>query len=278
MSRLCRLLQAQIMAGLLVPACAGADTDVQNPAAQLIERKAQLGYQMLDQIKLAEAARLRDNLTLLVTTPAEGQVDRQMQKIDTVLAQIADLYRKRHDRSDLLVQQEKGRYLARLEEIDSLKRNFESVRTADQSAPLAELTQRFQTSYEAAIGSAEKGDYASAVEQMDQARANLVLAFAALRRSHTIEYKLVFADAADEYQYELRRYASQMMLLELTMRERPIGSDMERMITQTLNTAKTLHGEAQSHAESARYQDALLVQESAVGKLDSILRLLGYYF
>ena len=68
------------------------------------------------------------------------------------------------------------------------------------------------------------------------------------------------------------------MLLELAMRERSVGSDMERLIAQALNTAKALHVEAQTHAESARFQAALQSQESAVGKLDSILRLLGYYF
>jgi len=278
MRRLCRLLQAQIMASLMVPACAGADTDMRNPGIDLIERKAQLGYQMLDQITLDEAARLREALTVLVRSPHDHPIEQRMQQIDAVLAQIADLYRKRHDRRDLIAQQDKGRYMARVEEIDSLKQNFDSARSGAETESLDEQIRQFQASYDGASEAARTGDYTTALERMDRAREHLVMAFSALHRSRTIEYRLVFDDIADEYQYELRRYGSQMLLLELAMRERPMGSDMEKLIAKTLSTAKALHAEAQTHAESARYQDALQIQESAVGKLDSILRLLGYYF
>ncbi len=278
MQVLCKILRAQVITSLILPAWAGAETGAAQIGTELIERKAQLGYQMLSQLTAPDATRLRDKLALLINPEDRSDIDQRLQRIDTLLAEIADLYRQRHDRKELLAQQDKDRYLSRREEIQSLVENLETASSGEESGELKELKQVFQDAYQKAAVLADAGEYGLALPIIERARENVVLAITSLNQSRTIEYKLEFADISDEYEYELRRYASQMMLLQLAMRERSPSAATAERIEASLTTARTLHEQAQQHAGSKQYRTALDLQESAVVELNSILRLLGYFF
>ncbi len=278
MRMLCKMLRAQIISSLILPTWVSAETAATQFENELIERKAQLGYQMLGQLKVPDAIQLRDKLTALTDPEDSSDIELRLQKIDSLLAKIADLYRQRHDRKELLAEQDKTRYLSRQEEIRSLLENLEVASDKNESHELEAMKHAFQNAYDEASALADSGDYTQALPVIEHAREKLVLAITSLNQARTIEYRLEFADISEEYEYELRRYASQMMLLHLAMQERPPAPAMAERIEASLNTARALNEEAREFAVSERYQTALDRQESAVGELNSILRLMGYFF
>ncbi|MEW8051016.1 MAG: hypothetical protein AB2809_11620 [Candidatus Thiodiazotropha sp.] len=274
------LLRVQMITILSIPGCAQADSNARHGEMELIERKAQLGYQMLERLNVADARRLRNNLTQLVSSSNETDIDLRLHEIDMLLAQIADLYRQRHDRKLLLKHQDKSRFLQSQEEFRSLSENLESASKdiRGDSSDLHAMKQAYLDELEQAESLADAGDYGAAISVLSKARNIIIQAITLINKNRTIEYKLEFANVAEEYEYELRRYTSQKMLLQLAIRERQPDPGKTERIEQTLAIADAFHEEAQTHAQSERYREALSSQEMAVGKLNSVLRLMGYFF
>ncbi|MES9817055.1 MAG: hypothetical protein ABW155_10415 [Candidatus Thiodiazotropha sp.] len=276
----CMMLKALMITSLSIPEYMQADSNAAQTGMELIQRKAQLGYQMLEQLKVTNAGQLRDNLTQLVSSVNEEDIESRLHSMDKLIAEIADLYRQRHDRKALQNHQEKTRFLQSREEFRSLSDNLESAskEKLDHSIDLATIKQAYLDELAHAESLSDAGDYRRAITVLSRARNKLIKAIILINKNRTIEYKLEFASIAEEYQYELRRYTSQKMLLQLAIRERQPGPDKTEKIEQTLAIADALHEEAQSHAQSEQYREALNSQEMAVSKLNSVLRLMGYFF
>ncbi|MFI0412908.1 MAG: hypothetical protein ACH255_02105 [Candidatus Thiodiazotropha sp.] len=276
----CMMLKALMITSLSIPEYMQADSNAAQTGMELIQRKAQLGYQMLEQLKVTNAGQLRDNLTQLVSSVNEEDIESRLHSMDKLIAEIADLYRQRHDRKALQNHQEKTSFLQSREEFRSLSDNLESAskEKLDHSIDLATIKQAYLDELAHAESLSDAGDYRRAITVLSRARNKLIKAIILINKNRTIEYKLEFASIAEEYQYELRRYTSQKMLLQLAIRERQPGPDKTEKIEQTLAIADALHEEAQSHAQSEQYREALNSQEMAVSKLNSVLRLMGYFF
>ncbi|MEW8064291.1 MAG: hypothetical protein AB2797_14335 [Candidatus Thiodiazotropha sp.] len=276
----CMMLKALMITSLSIPEYMQADSNAAQTGMELIQRKAQLGYQMLEQLKVTNAGQLRDNLTQLVSSVNEEDIESRLHSMDKLIAEIADLYRQRHDRKALQNHQEKTRFLQSREEFRSLSDNLESAskEKLDHSIDLATIKQAYLDELAHAESLSDAGDYRRAITVLSRARNKLIKAIILINKNRTIEYKLEFASIAEEYQYELRRYTSQKMLLQLAIRERQPGPEKTEKIEQTLAIADALHEEAQSHAQSEQYREALNSQEMAVSKLNSVLRLMGYFF
>ncbi|MES9821163.1 MAG: hypothetical protein ABW165_11795 [Candidatus Thiodiazotropha sp.] len=269
-----------MITSLSIPEYMQADSNAAQTGMELIQRKAQLGYQMLEQLKVTNAGQLRDNLTQLVSSVNEEDIESRLHSMDKLIAEIADLYRQRHDRKALQNHQEKTRFLQSREEFRSLSDNLESAskEKLDHSIDLATIKQAYLDELAHAESLSDAGDYRRAITVLSRARNKLIKAIILINKNRTIEYKLEFASIAEEYQYELRRYTSQKMLLQLAIRERQPGPDKTEKIEQTLAITDALHEEPQSHAQSEQYREALNSQEMAVSKLNSVLRLMGYFF
>ncbi|MES9828191.1 MAG: hypothetical protein ABW201_08000 [Candidatus Thiodiazotropha sp.] len=276
----CMMLKALMITSLSIPECIQADSNAVQTGMELIQRKAQLGYQMLEQLKVTNAEQLRDNLTQLVSSVNEKDIESRLHSMDKLIAEIADLYRQRHDRKALQDHQDKTRFLQSRKEFRSLSENLESASNEklDDSIGLATIKQAYLDEFAHAESLSDGGDYRRAITVLSRAKNMLIKAIILANKNRTIEYKLEFASIAEEYQYELRRYTSQKMLLQLAIRERQPGPDKTEKIEQTLAIADALHDEAQSHAQSEQYREALNSQEMAVSKLNSVLRLMGYFF
>lgn len=274
----CKFLQTPVITCLFLPAWAVSDPATDAAGAQLLERKAQLGYQMLSQINSAQSAKLIQELETLSGSEKVANMDQRLKKLDSLLATIANLYRQRHDRDELLAQQDKARYGALHQEIESLKQSFEVKSKTDIPHELQEMSQKFQINFDSAEKIASGGDYTKALPVIERAKQQIVLIVTALNQSRTVEYKLEFESISDELEYEIRRYTNQVMLIELAMQERPHSSVIAEKVKQIMNSARAMHEEAQLLANSAHYQAALDRQESAVSELNSILRLMGYFF
>lgn len=276
----CMMLKAQMITILSIPGCIQADSNVTQAGMELIQRKAQLGYQMLEQLSVTNTEQLRDNLTQLVASLNEKDIESRLHSMDKLIAEIADLYRQRHDRKALQNHHEKKRFLQSREEFRSLSENLESAskEKLDASIDLATIKQAYLDELTHAESLSDAGDYRRAITVLSKAKNTLIQAIILINKNRTIEYKLDFANIAEEYEYELRRYTSQKMLIQLAIREQQPGPGKTAKIDQTLAIADALHEEAQSHVQSEQYREALNSQEMAVGKLNSVLRLMGYFF
>lgn len=276
----CMMLKAKMIMILSIPWYIQADSNAGQAGMELIQRKAQLGYQMLEHLSVTNAEQFRDNLTQLVSSSNEMNIESRLHRMDKLIAQIADLYRQRHDRKALQKHLEKTRFLQSREEFRSLSENLQNTpkKKVGDSIDLASIKQAHLDELAHAESLADTGDYRHAITVLSKAKNTLIQAIILINKNRTIEYKLEFANIAEEYEYELRHYASQKMLLQLAIREQQPDPGKTEKIERTLAIADALHEEAQSHAQSEQYREALNSQEMAVGKLNSVLRMMGYFF
>ncbi|MCG8071572.1 MAG: hypothetical protein JAZ17_20205 [Candidatus Thiodiazotropha endolucinida] len=274
------MISAQVVTILSMPAAIHAEVDSEKQGTDLIKRKAQLGYQMLDQLETDKAKQLKATLTKMVSPSNVKSIDLHLQSMDRLLAQIAELYRQRHDRKTLQKQLDKSRYIQSREEMMTLVETFEHSTKEKQSEvdSLPLIKQDYVDQLAHAESLADAGDYGQAITALSKAKNKIIEAISMINKNRTIEYKLVFESVAEEYEYELRRYASQKMLLQLAIHEKKPDSGRVQKIEQDLAIADALHLEARTHAQLERYREALSSQEMAVGKLNSVLRLMGYFF
>jgi hypothetical protein len=97
-----------------------------------------------------------------------------------------------------------------------------------------------------------------------------------LRDQETVNYRLEFANAEEEYAYEQRRYRSQVMMLEMVLAEMPADSHTGAQVRQLMGDAEMRHEGAKDLAGKAQFHDALGQAEIAAHKLRRAMRLTGY--
>ncbi|MCG7931515.1 MAG: hypothetical protein N0E44_15870 [Candidatus Thiodiazotropha lotti] len=229
------VLSAQMVSMLSMSASIYAEFNSAQHGADLVKRKAQLGYQMLDQLNTDKAKQLKSTLTRMISPSNINNIDSHLKSMDKLLAQIAELYRQRHDRKTLQKQLNRSRYIQTHEEIMTLVKTIErSTKEKHTGADsLAYIKQVYVNHLARAESLADAGEYSQAITALSKAKNNVIQVIALINKNRTIEYKLEFESVAEEYEYELRRYTSQKMLLQLAIQEKKPDSVKVQKIDRT---------------------------------------------
>ena len=120
--------------------------------------------------------------------------------------------------------------------------------------------------------------YEEAYSLADGAYHQLIHALKTLRDRETIEYRLEFDSPAEEYLYEIRRYASQKMLLDMMVAEKRPTEESVRVIESFVEKADSKNRVAAGLANAGNFEQALVEQEKAVEDLIRAMRMVGVYF
>lgn len=98
-----------------------------------------------------------------------------------------------------------------------------------------------------------------------------------MRSGDTLTRSLSFATPQEEYQYELERNDTHMMLINVYLEEKPADGEIRSKIDQFLDGAKAFRKKAEDMASAGKYQDAVREMESSTVNIIRAIRAMGVY-
>lgn len=126
-----------------------------------------------------------------------------------------------------------------------------------------------------AIASADKGEYARANADLQQAQQILTVAIHKMLDSQTIVYDLNFETPADEYEYELKRFTGYEELIPIAIEAKKPTEGSIKLMESFLEKARSRRNEAKERAAQGAYSDAIEMMQQATTTVRRALRMVG---
>jgi len=127
---------------------------------------------------------------------------------------------------------------------------------------------------EAAERHAAQGRLAEAQPLLERAYLTARVSIEALRRGDTLVRSLTFANAKEEYAYEVDRYQTHRMLIQVLVNERGTSP---ALLQGFVDRAAALRGEAEARAQRGDHAGAVKGLEDATRELVRAIRTAGLY-
>lgn len=166
-------------------------------------------------------------------------------------------------------------YEARLESARALLAAQQRITAEKGSAPEAvDATKRIEAGIADAERRAADGQLPEARAAVDRAYLVARVSIEALRRGDTLVRTLKFASAKEEYAYELDRYDTHRMLIQVLLADRP---DSAAGMRGFVDKAAELRTEAEAQAAAGEHATAVKRLEEATRQLARAVRLGGIF-
>ncbi|MBL8305683.1 MAG: hypothetical protein JNM33_03235 [Rubrivivax sp.] len=166
-------------------------------------------------------------------------------------------------------------YDARLDSARALLAAQQRITAEKGSQPEAvAATQRIEAGIADAERQAAAGQLTEARAALDRAYLVARVSIEALRRGDTLVRTLKFANAREEYAYELDRYDTHRMLIQVLLADRP---DAAAGMRGFVDKAAELRTEAEAQAAAGEHATAIKRLEEATRQLARAVRLGGIY-
>lgn len=130
---------------------------------------------------------------------------------------------------------------------------------------------------DAARAQAAAGKIDAAREAIDSAYEEAKLELEKLREGETLVRRLEFANAEEEYRYELDRNETHQMLLKVLTAEKEPAVNVRREIDALVVQSRTLRKQADDEAGSGAYERAVKSLEQSTQRLQRAIRSAGVY-
>lgn len=121
----------------------------------------------------------------------------------------------------------------------------------------------------------EAGQLADANRKMAEAYKLAVAEISQLRAGQEVVLSLKFASPQEEFEYELKRYQSNEILVGMLLGDESVGSDRRRLVDGFVAEAARLRDEARQAARGNEHKAAVGTMEKANGQLNRALQSLG---
>jgi len=207
---------------------------------------------------------------------AGGRVDAANTKLDEALA-LVNTEIQRLSGAEVRGAHDRQMYERQLKAVNTFLSAYQRVAESGSSKSAARQAETIRGLVGKAEGEADRGDYESAVELLNEAYATARGDIRQMRQGQTLTRSLDFATAEEEYDYELGRNESHFLLLQFAMTEKqPAGSVVGR-ISDNRKAAEKMRKDAEARAAGGAYPEAIgLLNESTELLLKSI-RMSGMF-
>jgi hypothetical protein len=121
------------------------------------------------------------------------------------------------------------------------------------------------------------GNTAQAVDVLKQAFHRLRASLMAMRQGETLIRRLSFATPADEFHYEVKRYRSHRLLVDLLLGKKDLDPGTQKRVQQSLDSAARLRQRAEQEAGVQSHTQAIKTLEGATRQLLRAIREAGIY-
>jgi HEPN domain-containing protein len=122
---------------------------------------------------------------------------------------------------------------------------------------------------------ADKGDYAQANTELAKVQRILTVAIHKMLDSQTIVYDLNFETPADEYEYELKRFAGYEELIPVAIEAKKPAPGAIKLMESFLEKARKRRDEAKERAAQGDYGEAIAMMQQATTTVRRALRMVG---
>jgi hypothetical protein len=122
---------------------------------------------------------------------------------------------------------------------------------------------------------ADQKNYVRANKLLQQAQVTLTGALHKMLDSKTLVYDLKFETPADEYEYELKRFASYEELIPIAIEAKKPAPGAVKLMESFLDKARKRRDEAQSKADAGDYPSAIGMMLQATKTVRRALRMIG---
>ncbi len=206
-----------------------------------------------------------------------GELEQSRQLLNELLREIATAFRTRGSSQETTARLTR-RYQERVSQLDSLYSALKNV-VREQGLPEQKVMQEvaYQVSMQRAADYRADRQYLQAIRQLDQLYATLARVLTRLKDKQTVEYRLVFATPKDEYEYEIRRYRTHQMLVNMKMSETVLGQQKQDEVQRLVAQSEALTQRSEQLAAHGDYNKAIKNREMATSTLVEALKQLGLY-
>jgi hypothetical protein len=219
----------------------------------------------------------RDALARGKAALAEAHLEEAGKSADEALKSVSALSRRLSSGRPALADSAQKKNLEDLEEQLSAYRGALLDLTQDPNAgPGAQrLLASLDTAREEARRLAQAGRLGEAGSRLTDAYRTTVEGLTRLRAGQEVVLSLKFDTPADEFGYEQRRYASGETIADMMIREGRAQGGQRQLVDRFLTQGRELKKQADEHARSGNFRDAVPLMEKANVQLNRALQALG---
>ncbi len=163
-----------------------------------------------------------------------------------------------------------------IEQVATYRASVEEVATHPRIGSAARvLLTRIDAKSAEARKRAGAGELALANRLLGEAYQLAVSELSRLRSGEEVVHSLNFSSAAEEYAYEIRRFESNQLLVNMMVGDGKADGDRRSAIDNFQSEGRRLLGEADGQARAGQYKEAVHLMEAATGQLNRALQLMG---
>jgi len=226
----------------------------------------------------ADAADLIESGRTLITSARShmgaGEYTQALQALDEALRKIFRANKK--SSGGLSVSAQKKRLREMREQVASYRGSMVELVHNEKVAEAAQsLLKRVDALVDEANQLAAASRWGEANKKMAAAYKQEVEEISRLREGEEVLLTLNFETPADEYAYEQKRFDSNMILVNMKMNEGRASSGQGRLVDSFVSKANSLKAEAEAHAVTNRYKEAIKLMEQADKQLNRALSSMG---
>lgn len=239
-------------------------------AAMMIEESG-------DEVARQALARARALVEKADDDLAAGRLDEADAKLDEAV-QLVNTETRRLSQGDVREKRAQLAYEKRLKAVRTFLAAYDRVAEEKaRSDAFATQIGALQDLVSAAEALAKDGKVAEARALLDKAYFTAKSDIRELRQGDTLVRSLSFATPEDEYDYEIDRNDSHVMLLRLALSENPVGGETEARIAQLRGDAEALRRQAEGEAAARNHQAAIATLSRSTDALLKAIRMTGIF-
>jgi tetratricopeptide (TPR) repeat protein len=278
-------LLAAVGLAMLGPPAALAQTADAAPSRAVVEQKAKMLESILNAPKTAQIASSGDaEAAALVAQARKGYQEARdamaagdLAKAGALLDLAIKASSSASSRAARVGQDDalRARNRQMLEELNSYSASLTQAVLEKGSAEGTAAVQRIERLVADAAQLTAAGRHSDAGQLISEALNLSLTTVSALRAGQTVVLSLKFDTPADEYAYEQKRHASNLMLVEVLVRDGKVEEGRRKMLDRFVEESTTLKSQADQQAKAGDYPAAIKSMEKANDRLLTGLRASG---
>jgi len=158
----------------------------------------------------------------------------------------------------------------------SHKKSYAQVMKKEGAAAVVDYDKKKVERYKSSAAQAAlKGDYAKAVSELAQAQRLVTSAMQKMLESKTLVYDLKFESPQEEYEYELKRFASYEELIPIAVEAKKPAEGAKKLMETYLAKGRKLRDAAINKAAAGDYPTGIAMLLDATKEVRRALRMVG---
>lgn len=269
--------------------CLAQGGEVNEQKSKLVEQKIRLVEMLVNSpaAKSAAAGRDAESVSLLDSgrqqldaarkALAENRPDEASKLLDAALKSVSGASRKISPNGSGLSDSAQKKSLADLaEQVATYRASVQDLTSdAKLAGPAKQLLARVDALSNESRQLAAAGQLGDANKKLASAYKVVVEQLSAMRAGHEVVLSLKFETPADEFAYEQKRFSSNLVMIDMLIREGRADGQKRVLVDTFINEGHRIKALADTEATAHRHKEAVVMIEKATAQLNRALQSMG---